>query len=242
MVTKAPKYVLTAMDEHEDKDKQIAKLNAMVEEREKVAKKAMEDKEHMEAMDETHKEVAKAIKAAYEHDGREIPVVKAKLQAMHDEEKDEVKKAIYKAALDVFDEGNGTQVKNQTQVGDTLNEPETKVVEAAVAKAIRPFQLKEMKPVIAKILKANKIGGATTEQLTSLQKSLVAKTYDELATYEKENSILIASLLQRETSTFEESALVAKLEDSLPFNGESSVPLVGNSISIDQILEEAPSQ
>lgn len=243
MVKSAPKYVLTAMDEHEDKDKQIARLQAMNDEREKVAKKAMEDKDHMEAMHEDETKTAiKAIIAAYEHDGREIPVVTAKLQAMYDEEKDEAKKAIIKAAMEVFDEGNGDQVENETQYGKTQTEPSTKVVEAAVAKAIRPFQLKEMKPVIAKILKANQIGGATSDQLTTLQKSLIAKSYDELVTYENENKILIASMLQRESSSFDESALVAKMEDNIPFNGESIMPLVGNSISIDQILNEVPSQ
>lgn len=238
MATKAPKYVLTALDETDDKDKQIAQLKAMNDEKEKVAKKAMDDKEHMEAMDETHKEVAKAIKAAYEHDGREIPVVKAKLQAMHDDEKDEVKKAIYKAALDVFDEGNGEQVNNKTQVGETLTEPQTKVVEAAVAKATKPLQDQLSKPIIAQILKANQIGGATTDQLKELTKSLTGKTYEEIVSYEKENHVLIASMLQKGQIENGLQSLTASVEESMPFNGVTDFALVGNSISIDDTLEE----
>lgn len=237
--SKAPKYVLTAMDETDDKDKQIANLKAMVDEREKVAKKAMEDKDHLEAMHEDETKTAvKAIIAAYENDGREIPVVKAKLQAMHDDEKDEAKKAIIKAALDVFDEGNGEQVNNKTQVGDTLHEPETKVVEAAVAKAIKPFQDNELKPIIAKILKANQIGGATADQLKELTKSLTAKTYDEIITYEKENSVLIASMLQKANIEFGQKALIANAESQMPFNGVTDFALTGSSISIDEALEE----
>lgn len=239
MASKAPTYVLTAMDNDEDKDTQIANLKAMIDEREKVAKKAMDEKEHMKAMHEDETKTAiKAIIAVYEHDGREIPVVKAKLQAMYDDEHDEAKKAIYKAALDVFDEGNGEQVNNKTQVGDTQIEPSTKVVEAAVAKAIKPFQDDKVKPIIAKILKANQIGGATTKQLKELATSLTAKSYNEIVTYEKENHILIASMLQKEIVEFGEQALIAKLEDQIPFNGETIVALTGNQISIDETLAD----
>ena len=49
-----PKYILTANESETDKDKQIANLKAMVDEREKVAQKAQDEKEE---------EVKTAIKA-----------------------------------------------------------------------------------------------------------------------------------------------------------------------------------
>ncbi len=238
MQSKAPKYVLTALDETDDKDKQIARLQAMNDEKEKVAKKAMDEKEKLEAQSEDETKTAvKAIIAAYENDGREIPVVKAKLQAMYDDEKDESKKAVIKAAMDVFDEGNGEQVDNKTQVGETQNEPATKVIEAAVAKAILPFQQKEIKPIIAKILKANQIGGASPDQLKELTKSLVAKTYDEVMEHYENNKVLIASTLQKEQIESGTQALIASVEDNIPFNGENVFALTGNNISIDDTLE-----
>ena len=234
MVSQAPKYVLLGMDDAEDKDKQIANLKAMVDEREKVAKKAIDDNE------KDVKEAAKAIIASAIANEEAIPTVKAKLQAIHDEEKDEAKKAIYKAALDVFDEGNGVQIKNQTQVGETQEEPATKVVEAAIAKAVRPLQEKEMKPIIAQVLKANQISGATADDLQALEKSLLAKSYEEFQTYVTENKTLIAGVLKQEQSQINDSALIAKSEEAFPFNGQDiSGALVGNAISIDSALDGA---
>jgi len=202
MESKAPTFVLTAMDDHEDKDKQIARLKAMNDEKEQVAKKAQEDKEKLEATHEEEMKTAiKAIIAAEEHDGRQIPVVRAKLKAQYDEEKDEAKKAIIKAAMEVFDEGNGQQVDNKTQVGETQKEPETKVVEAAVAKAIKPFEDKLAKPIIAQVLQANISAGASQEQIDKLNKVLKAKSYSDLETYYKENEVLIGSNLQKQSSS-----------------------------------------
>ncbi len=235
MKSNAPTYVLTAMGPDEDKDKQIARLQAMNDEKEQVAKKANDDKEKLEANHEEElKTAVKAIIAAEEHDGRTIPVVVAKLKAMHEEEKDEAKKAAIKAALDVYEEGNGEQVNNKTQVGN-LDEPKQKVeVAALIAKAIKPFEDKLGKPIIAQILKANAAAGASQEQIETLQKALTAKSYPELEKYYNENQVLIASNLQKE---FSEQKLTANFENSFPFNGETPQALVGNMISIDKTLE-----
>ncbi len=235
MKSNAPTYVLTAMDKDEDKDKQIARLQAMNDEKEQVAKKANEDKEKLEAQHEEEvKTAVKAIIAAEEHDGRQIPVVRAKLQAMHDEEHDEAKKAVIKAALEVFDEGNGDQVNNKTQVGNQ-DEPKQKVeVAKLIASAIKPFEDKLGKPIIEQILKANVSAGASQEQIETLQKSLTAKSYSDLEKYYNENQVLIASNLQKE---FSEQSLTASFENNMPFNGETPQALVGNMISIDKTLE-----
>jgi len=235
MKTNAPTYVLTAMDEGEDKDKQIARLKAMNDEKEQVAKKANDDKEKLEAQHEEEvKTAVKAIIAAEEHDGRQIPVIRAKLKAMHDEEHDEAKKAAIKAALEVFDEGNGDQVNNKTQVGNQ-GEPKQKVeVAALIAAAIKPFEDKAAKPIIAQILKANAAAGASQEQIETLQKALTAKKFPDLEQYYNENQILIASNLQKGSS---EQSLTASYENTFPFNGETPQALVGNMVSIDKTLE-----
>ncbi len=235
MKTDAPTYVLTAMDKDEDKDKQIARLQAMNDEKEQVAKKANDDKEKLEAQyEEDVKTAVKAIIASEGHDGRQIPVVRAKLQAMHDEEHDEAKKAAIKAALEVFDEGNGDQVNNKTQVGNQ-DEPKQKVeVAKLIASAIKPFEDKLGKPIIAQILKANVSAGASQEQIETLQKSLTAKSYSDLEKYYNENQVLIASNLQKE---FSEQSLTASFENNMPFNGETPQALVGNMVSIDKTLE-----
>lgn len=240
MKSNAPTYVLTAMDDDADKDKQIARLQAMNDEKEQVAKKANEDKEKLEAMhEEDVKTAIKAVIAAEEHDGRTIPVVVAKLKAQYDEEKDEAKKAIIKAALDVYEEGNGEQVNNKTQVGNQ-DEPKQKVeIAKLVAKAIKPYEDKLKQPIVSQILKANAAAGASQEQIESLQKSLTAKTYPEIEKYYKENEVLIASNLQRESSSQYNESLTASFENNFPFNGETPQALVGNMISIDKTLENA---
>lgn len=222
-MTEPAQYILVAKDTDDaaDKDTQIAKLKAMNEERENFVKKAMEEKEDM-------KTTAKIIQAAYSHDGRQIPVVMANLKAAFDDETDEAKKASIKVAMEVFEEGNGTQVNNKTQVGK-----EEEDVKVAVAKAIRPYEIKIMKPQIAQILQAHVNAGATEKQIQSLQKSLTAKTLSEFEIFESENRLLVAKLL------VDEKPLTAAYnpEEEFNFNGQVLTANSNGMTSIDGILD-----
>lgn len=212
MATKTnPKYVLIAGTE-EDK-KEVAKLQAELEE-EKKARTAAEDKE---------KDVTAKLSAMEDED--KVENAKKAIKAAFDDEKDEKVKATLKTAMEVFDTGNG--VNTNAKKAETEDEKEKTAAIATLTAAAG-------KPLITKILKAKEIAGATesalkaeTEKLNKLPFSALQAVYDS-------QEIFINKTLTAAYKVHDEQALVAAIESQVPFNGEFA--LTGKSIDLDEAM------
>jgi len=230
MVTK----VLIANDE--DKDKQIAKLEAACEDYEKAKK----------AMDEDHeKEVAKLKADLDDRIAEPGPVVKAIMAGMDDDKKEEAKKAamdeIEKTAMDdehkkeakkameeIFDTGNGT---NTNAMHNDHEKEEAKAVIASLS-------AKVSEPIINKILTAKTQAGATEDEIATEQKKLSAMTLPQIEKEFESNKIFINQQLTASQVNEGVESLTAAEEKGFDFNGING-PLTGKATDIDAIIDEA---
>jgi len=236
-----PSYVLIAGTE-EDK-KEVAKLQANLEEEKQNAKKANDEKDELEAKlkaalevkETTPGPVVKAIIAAMDDDHKED--AKARIAKLIAQEEDEEKKAaLKKANEDIFDTGNGV---NTNANDETEKEKEqTAVIATLTADA--------SKPLIAKILIAKKYNGADEKALKATEEKLTKLNYTALkATFENEEiyikKALAAAIIPNEvTQSSEIQALVAQYEGTIPFNGiGDGFALTGKAVNIDEALEAA---
>jgi len=188
MSAQPPSHILIGTDE--DKDKVIAKLKANLEEEEKKAKKAQDEKKDLEAKIATtveHPEPGPVVKAiaAMDEDHKE-EAKKALLKAANDED-DPIKKAsLKKAAEDIFDKGNGVN----TNTAKSAQDEEEKKQDAATMKALTA---RAAEPTINKMLSAREIMGAKPEELEIEKKRLSALTLPQLDSEYKSQEIYITS-------------------------------------------------
>jgi len=224
--------VIIANDE--EKDKQIAKLEAACDDYKK-AKKAMENDHEKEvaklkADHEVFQEpgpVVKAIIAGMDEDHKEE--AKARVQKAMDEEKDEHAKASIKKAMEeIFETGNGTN-KNAMD-----NDHEKEEVKAVIAS----LSAKVSEPIIKKILTAKTKAGATEDDINSELKRLAAMTLPQIEKEYKSNEIFINQQLTAKQVEDGVESLTAAEEKEFDFNGVHGA-LTGKSVDIDAIVEEA---
>lgn len=231
MSTQPPSHILIGTDE--DKDKVIAKLKANLEEEEKNAKKAMDEKEHMEAKlkaleETTPGPVVKAMSAGMDEDHKE-EAKKALLKAADDEDNPFKKASLVKAAEDIFDKGNGTNT-NSAKVAQDEEEEKTATMKALTARAAEP--------TIKKMLSARQVMGADPDDLAIEKKRLSALTLTQLDSEYKSQEIFITQALQASVIVeTPEHALTAGMEKEMPFNGAGA--LTGKTIDLDAVIAEA---
>lgn len=208
-----PKYVLIAGTE-EDKD-MVAKLKANLEDKEKEAKKANDDKEKVEAR----------LKAIEEED--KVEHAKKAIKAVLDDEdsSDEDKVKAKKAMTDIFDTGNGTNTNAQ----ETDKEKEqTAVIASLTADA--------SKPLITKILIAQKYNGADEKSLKTTKEQLEKLDYSSLKGRFESDKIYINKALSAKSISQTGESLEAKIESDLDFNGGEGFSLTGKTIDLDEAM------
>ena len=205
-----PKYVLIAGTD-EDK-KEVAKLQATLDEKEKEAKKAQDEKKDLEAK----------LQAIEEED--KVEHAKKAIKAAIDDEKDEEKKAsMIKAMEDIFDTGNGVNTNAQ----ETEKEKEqTAVIASLTADAA--------KPLITNILKAKKINGATAEALKAEAEDLTKLSYSALKAVYSTQEVYINKALAGSTIKNNSTGLVAKMESEFDFNGDE-FSLTAKVVDLDEV-------
>lgn len=199
----------------EDKDTQIAKLKATLEEEQKARKAVEEEKEKVDAR----------LKATEDEDKNEQ--AKKAIKAAIEDEEDETKKASMMKAMAVFDTGNGV---NTNAVDNTTEEEkeQTAVIATLTAKAA--------KPIIDKILTAKSILGAGEKDLADEKTRLEEMSLTAIEKEFKSNEIFINQTLQANQESQNDTALVASVENSFEFNGITNGPLVGKTVSLDEAL------
>jgi len=205
----APKYVLIG---NEEKDQEmVSKLKADLEEEQKKAKTAIEDKDKVEAK----------LRAMDEED--KVEHAKKAMQAALDDEKDETKKeAMKKAMTDIFETGNGTN----TNANETDKEKEQTAIIATLTEDAA-------KPMIAAILVAKKYNGADEKSLKATKEELKKLSYVALKAIHKNDEIYITKALSAATIPKGQS-LEATIEAGISFNGEDKFALTGKAIDIDE--------
>jgi hypothetical protein len=221
----APPTILVATTD-EEKDAKIAKLQTACDDYEKAKV----------AMDEDKKDLEAKLKAAdsYQEPGPEVhaKLIASLKKAMDDEKETDAKARIaraIKAVEEVFDTGNGVNTNAMTDEDD-LHAQEEKKEETAV---IASLTAKYVKPLIAKILQAKQIAGATSEQLAAEQKVLSAMKLPAFEAHYASQEIFIEQALKAQAVEHTES-LFAKIESDFEFNGSA---LVGKTIDIDAARE-----
>ncbi len=219
----APPTILVAQED--DKEK-VAKLEA-----------ACDDlKSKMKAMDEDHKEEVAKLKAAdsFQEPGPKVTAaIIASLKKAMDEEKEETAKAkiatAIKAMEDVYETGNGVNTnandKDDLHAMDEEHKEQSAVIATLTAKYV--------KPLIAKILQAKQIAGATSEQLAADQKALSAMKLPEFEALYASQEVFINQALKANADEHTE-ALFAKIESDFDFNGSA---LTGKAIDVDAARE-----
>jgi len=223
-----------------------------------------EDPEMKKAMEEKEKELqdAKAKIAKLEATHNTKPVVpgddprglhslfKAILSAMDDDEhemhkgmkgmdyddKETAKKAI-KAMMEVFEEGNGTQVENKTEFTGNHEEDKEHVAKtAALLARIKDLEKDKSQVFINKILTAKTLRGATEDDIKLDSKRLAKMSLKAVtAEYESSKIFIEDALTANEEDT---TSLTARTEQGFEFNGEKMSGLYGNTVSIDKVLEK----
>jgi len=228
----APPTVLIAQND-EEKDKQIAKLKTACEDYEKKAKAMDEEHEKMEAKlaaqdPNTFQEpgpVVKAIIAGMDEDHKED--AKARIAKLIAQEDDEEKKAsLIKAQKEIFDTGNGVN----TNAKSAMDEEHDKEQTATLAKLSAHYT----KPLIAKILQAKAIAGASSASLEAEEKVLSAMKLPDFEALYANQEIFINQAIESQDAAID-SALSAKtIEAGFDFNGAS---LIGKTVDIDAARE-----
>lgn len=194
-------------------------------------------KSKLKAMDEDHKDEVAKLKAAdsYQEPGPEVhaKLIASLKKAMDDMDEKEAKgkmaKAI-KAMEEVFDTGNGVNTNAMSDEDDLHAMDEEKKEQSAV---IATLTAKYVKPLIAKILQAKQIAGATSEQLAADQKALSAMKLPEFEALYASQEVFINQALKAQAVEHTES-LFAKVESEFEFNGSA---LTGKTIDIDAARE-----
>jgi len=225
----APPTVLVATSE--DDKNEIAKLKANLEEKEQEAKKANHEKEDLEAKlkaADSFQEpgpVVKAIVAGMDEDHKED--AKARIAKLIAQEEDEEKKAkLVKAQKEIFDTGNGTNTNARYGEHDEHEKEQTAVIATLTAKYIQPL--------IAKILQAKAIAGASSASLEAEAKVLSAMKLPEFEALYANQEIFINQAIESQDAV-EQTALSAKtIESTFEFNGAG---LIGKTVNIDECRE-----
>ncbi len=205
----------------EDKDTQIAKLKATLEEEQKARKALDEEKEKVEAK----------LKATEDEDKMEH--AKKAIKAALDEEEDETKKASLMKAMEVFDTGNGVN----TNATDNTTEEEKE--QTAV---IATLSAKVAEPIITKILTAKAIAGIGEKEIDEERTRLSALSLPALEKEFKSQEVFINNTLSANQDSSDTSSLVASVENSFEFNGIQNGPLIGKTVSLDVALGDATLQ
>lgn len=205
--------ILIATDE-ELKD-QNAKLKANLEEEQK-ARKALEDKD---------KETSAKLKAIDEED--KVEHAKKAIKAAAEEEDDPVKKAALMKATEIFE----TQ-KSGITVDDELKATKEEEEKTAV---IASLTADASKPLIAGILKAQLVAGATPEALKATKETLAKLSYTALKATYASQEVYINKALSAKTIETSEEALTAAVEAGIDFNGES-FSLTGKIVNLDDAM------
>jgi len=234
----APPKILIAQND-EEKDKEIAKLKAQVEEDEKKMDAQEDEKKELESKLKGQKEeipatpgpVVKAIIA--QMDEEDMEKAKKAIRHAQDEEPDENKKARFdeelKALEEIFDTGNGvnTNATRNAQEEDEKKE-QTAVIAALTAKVT--------KPIINEILTAKVKAGATEEQITEETKRLTGMTLPQVEAEYKSQEVFIKQALTADAIAQDGEALQAGFEKEFEFNGVNG--LTAKSLDVDEILEQ----
>lgn len=199
-----PHYILTAAEDPEEEPKEGMNHE---EEKEVKAKKANDEEDKEKPVEA----IVAALIAASGHDGRTIPVVRAKLAEMEDEEEDEAKKAAIQIARKVFYKGSGSKKATEEKKDDESVDAKVAMLEA---------KIKE--PRMAKILQASVSAGVNQDYLNSLTAKMKSMSLSEFESYEKEMSPFISQAVTAST-----------VEASIPFQG---VLTASAGESLDAIL------
>ena len=221
----APKYVLIAGT---DKDKEVvANLEKENEELKSKLKATEDEKEKLEAADSYQEPgpVVKAIVAAMdeEHE-KEAKASIAKLIANEDDP--EKKAKLVKAMEDVFETGNGTNTNAKED--DPEKEEQTAVIATLTAKYIQPL--------IAKILQAKALAGASSASLEAEQKVLSAMKLPEFEALYASQEVFINQALAAQSIDGVEALSAKTIESTFVFNGAS---LIGKTVDVDAAREAA---
>lgn len=241
------KYILTAAqdetkDHDDDKDKQIASLQKAVHDKEDELKDAKAKLQAQEREKKVH---------PHPPEVRELrSKMEALLQAMDeeehmkgmDEEHREKMKAGMVAIMEVYDEGNGTQVGNPTEferapkTGTVQGEPSTKVSQAKTASRLVALERKVAAPLIKKILTAKTLKGASEDAIKIEEKRLYQMPLSAVEHEYENQKIFIEDALTAAQEEFDQKALIGKEESTFDFNGIALTGNYGNEFSIDKTL------